>query len=89
MIISKELYEQISNITIMDYEGVLIKDKDEYFVSEENMECMLKDLINEIQHKEEEFQDYKKDIEERYEIKKTNPYHDYGVSKEDFIDKNI
>ena len=89
MIIDEELYEQISNITEVDYEGWLNKDREEYFVTEKNTECMIRDLIAEVEHWKEQYQDLKQDVQENYKQKEYDPYDYYGVSREDFIDKNF
>ena len=46
------------------------------------------EIIEELQDKyeslQEEFEDYKKDVDENYEQKPFNPYEEYGISESDF-----
>lgn len=80
-----ELFEKISNITGTDYE-IVFANKDEIigFVSEENLLNMLEDLLLEIDRLKEVNEDLIKDRDENYELKKFNPYDEYGVSESDF-----
>ena len=89
MIFSEELYEQISKITGVDYEGWLNKDREEYFVTEKNIEGMIEDLIAEVEHWKEQYEDLKQDVQENYKLKEIDPYDYYGVSREDFIDRDF
>lgn len=60
MRIEKELYEKISDITITDYEPMAFYEKEEqYLVSSENVECMLSDLVDEIEFLKEEIKELK------------------------------
>ena len=66
MTIDEKLYDDIHKITSTDYEGWLNKEKEEVFITSENTEAMLQDLVWEIEHIKEEFEDYKKFVNENY-----------------------
>ena len=66
MVIDEKLYNEIKEITSTDYEGWLDKEKEQVFVTSDNIEGMLEDLICEIQHIQEEFEDYKEFVNENY-----------------------
>lgn len=89
MIIEQELYEQISNLTETDYEGWLNKDREEFFITTEKTLNMLRDLVWEVEHWKEQYEDLKEDVESNYEHKKIDPYDYYGISRNAFIDKTI
>lgn len=86
MIIDEKLYEQISDLTETDYEGWLNKNREEYFVASEKVLNMLQDLIWEIEHWKEQYEDLKQDVEENYKLKDVDPYDYYGVSRKDFYE---
>lgn len=77
--IEEDLYKKIQSITMTDYnqEGGMIP--------AENIETMLEDLLCEISGLEEKIQDMQQDIEENYEIKKFDPYKEYGLNESDFF----
>jgi hypothetical protein len=85
--INKELYENISKLTGVDYEPLQYKNPDvEYLlIPEENIGEMLEDLLAEYHRKEEQLEDLKEDLENNYEPKKIDPYEEYGLSRNDFI----
>ena len=87
MKIDKEVYEKISEITGVDYEGMYYKDPDiDYLlVFSEAVNNMLEDMLVEYNRKVEEINDLKQDIEDNYEPKKIDPYEEYGISRNDFI----
>lgn len=87
MKIDKEVYEKISEITGVDYEGMYYKDPDiDYLlVFSEAVNNMLEDMLVEYNRKVEEIEDLKQDIEDNYEPKKIDPYEEYGISINDFI----
>lgn len=66
MLIEKELYERINKETITDYEGVLVKKEEYYYVEPDNIISMLEDLYYEIDHWKEQYEDLKRDLEENY-----------------------
>lgn len=90
ILIDQELYEKISKYTGTDYEGNFKKDgwcgtdEPNYIVSDDSILAMLEDLIWEIEHWKEKYEDLQEDVKENYEIKKFNPYNKYGVSPQDF-----
>lgn len=83
MKIKKELYQRISLLTGTDYEGVIVN-QEEYYLENETIIAMIKDLICEIGFKEEKIEDLEKDIRDNYVAKKIDPYYEYGVSESDF-----
>lgn len=87
MKMDKEVYEKISEITGVDYEGMYYKDPDiDYLlVFSEAVNNMLEDMLVEYNRKVEEINDLKQDIEDNYEPKKIDPYEEYGISINDFI----
>ena len=90
ILIDQELYEIINKFTGVDYEGNFKKDgwygtdEPNYIVSDDSILAMLEDLIWEIEHLKEKYEDLQEDVKENYEIKKFNPYNEYGVSPQDF-----
>lgn len=83
MKIKKELYMRISSLTGTDYDGV-IANQEEYYLENETIIAMIKDLIFEIGFKEEKIEDLENDIRNNYVAKKIDPYYEYGVSERDF-----
>ena len=73
----KERLERVGNITSTDYE--ILGD----FVPVESLICMVEDLIIELDKVQEEYDKYKKYVEE-YCVDTFNPYDEYGVSPNDF-----
>lgn len=76
-----DVMHEITKITFADYEmkGNLIP--------VDALVVALEDLLSEYRRKEEEIEDLKNEIEENYELKRTNPYEEYGVSERDFIEE--
>ena len=65
----EKIYKRVKEITLTDYE------KKGDFIDIENIWSMIEDLICEIDHKEEELNDLKQNIEDNYEpIKKEEQY---------------
>ena len=83
MKIKKELYMRISSLTGTDYDGV-IANQEEYYLENETILAMIKDLIFEIGFKEEKIEDLENDIRNNYVAKKIDPYVEYGISERDF-----
>lgn len=54
-------------------------------VSEDEIIDMLEELVNEIEHKEEQLSDLQYEIDNNYELKRTSLYEEYGVSEKDFV----
>lgn len=61
-----------------------IKSLDKDLVSIENLLGCIEDLYDENMTLKEELEDLKQDINDNYELKNTDPYDYYGVSKKDF-----
>lgn len=86
MKINKELYQRISELTGVDYEGVVVNE-DEFYIEEENIKIMFKDLLWERDRTEERLKD---ELEHEIQDKRDNykplsPYEMYGVSERDFF----
>ena len=77
--ITEDLYNQISDATLVDYE------MENGLVSVDNIMSMLADLVLEIHNREEQLEDLQKEISENYELKKVDLYNEYGISEKDFI----
>lgn len=58
------------------------KEKDIYTWDE--IVGIIEDLECELHNKEEELEDFKKELEENYERKKVDYYYEYGISEKDF-----
>lgn len=86
MKISKELYQRISELTGVDYEGIVVNE-DEFYIEEENIKIMFKDLLWERDKTEERLTDeLEHEIQNRRDnYKPISPYEMYGVSERDFI----
>lgn len=83
MKIERELYMRISSLTGTDYSGIVLNE-DSFFIEEEDIKSMIKDLICEIGFKDEKIEDLEKDIRDNYVAKKIDPYYEYGISERDF-----
>ena len=75
----EEVYIKVKDTIFED----LFRNKD--IVSIDEVLTELENLMYEKEHLEEQLSDLEKDIEERYELKNTDPYDYYGVSERDFI----
>lgn len=85
MQINKELFQKICDITNIEYDFYFRTEEDELiFVPSESIDSMLEDLVCEIDSLNERYEDYKKEVEENYELKKIDPYLEYGISESDF-----
>ena len=49
MDISQDMYDKITNLTDIDYEGMLNKDSEKVFVTSDSIECMLINLLDKIE----------------------------------------
>lgn len=85
MKISKELYMRISELTGVDYEGVVVNEN-EFYIEEETIIEMFKDLIWERDKTEERLEEQlEHEIQNRRDnYKPISPYEMYGVSERDF-----
>lgn len=83
MKIERELYMRISSLTGTDYSGIVLN-KDLFFIEEEDIKSMIKDLLCEINNREESIENLQNNIRNNYEPKKFDPYYEYGVSEKDF-----
>lgn len=61
MKISKNLYMRISKITGVDYSGIVLG-VEEFFIEPNVIEYMLKDLIYEVEKKEEKIEDLEREM---------------------------
>lgn len=73
-----ERINEISDITGVDYE---LKNN---LIPVDSLMAALEDMLYEYHHKEEELEDLQNDIENNYELKRFDPYEEYGVSERDF-----
>lgn len=73
--IEKELISKVEDITRTDY---LLGEEN---ITVENLESMLKDMIYEYNCLKEEYEDYKRNVDENY----TQNENDYGVSDREFF----
>lgn len=71
--------EEISSITGSDYE---LKGN---FIPVESLLAAAEDMLMEYGVLEEKLNDLQQEISENYEIKRVNPYIEYGVSEHDFL----
>lgn len=69
---------EISEITGTDYE---ITGK---FIPVDNMMAALEDMLVQYHHIEEKLDDLQYEIDNNYELKRLDPYEEYGVSERDF-----
>ena len=86
MKIYKDLYERIKKITLTDYEAQYTKDPDDDYVwilSESVMNDILDNLVYELDHQIEMYEDLKQDIEDNY--RKIPVSEQVGISDKDFI----
>lgn len=87
MKIDKEVYEKISEITGVDYEGMYYKDPDiDYLlVFSDAVNNMLEDMLVEYNRKVEELEDQKEYCDQWHVNRDFDPYEEYGVSRSDFF----
>ena len=81
-----ETLKKASDITLVDYD-IKWFDAENYegYIDSEGLLSMIEDLIVEYNHKQEELEDIKQDIEDNYTPRRIDPYEEYGVSKNDFF----
>lgn len=81
-----EILKKASDITLVDYD-IKWFDAENYegYIDSEGLLSMIEDLIVEYNHKEEELEDIKQDIEDNYTPRRIDPYEEYGVSRNDFF----
>ena len=86
MKIYKDLYERIKKITLTDYEAQYTKDPDDDYVwilSESVMNDILDNLVYELDHQIEMYEDLKQDREDNY--RRIPVSEQVGISDKDFI----
>lgn len=66
MVIEKELYEKVSDLTLTDYEPHKTDNEEMVFVTSECLVNMIEDLIVEIDCRLEQIEDLVEDIENNY-----------------------
>lgn len=69
MIIDKELYNKVSDITGTDYHpievlGTMCDDK--FYIERDSIVCMLGDLLYEVDYRQEQIEDLEQDIQDNY-----------------------
>ena len=67
MYLEEELYDNIKKITMTDYEG-FITDSNDYLVTIETVKGMLEDLLCEVYHYKEQYEDLKQDMYQNYKF---------------------
>ena len=75
--LDENLYNKIKKITMTDYDAL------GDFIPSESIEPMLEDLIYEIEHLEEKYEDLERDLEDNYRA--ITPAEMYDISDKDFI----
>lgn len=81
--LNEKLYKRILEIGKSEYKRPIQTDNKVY-VNVDDIYTMLQDLIDEYDHKKEEYDKLKSDIDNYYEMKKEDLYDEYGVSRNDF-----
>lgn len=72
------MIKKVSDITLTDYETI------GEFIPVESLISALFDMLYEYNREEERIEDLKNEINENYELKKFNPYDEYGIGANDF-----
>lgn len=81
-----EILKKASDITGVDYEIRWFDAENiEGYIDSEGLLTIIEDLIVCVHKKEEELEDLEEDIEARYELRKIDPYDEYGISRSDFF----
>lgn len=81
--LNEKLYKRILEIGKSEYKKPIQADNKVY-VDVDDIYTMLQDLVDEYDHKKEEYDKLKSDVDNYYEMKKEDLYEDYGVSRNDF-----
>lgn len=74
--------QEVSDITLTDYE-VMGKT-----IPVEKLMAAIEDLLVELHREQEKVADLESDIDNYYELKKTDPYEEYGLKESDFYENN-
>lgn len=77
--LTDEKIKEIEELTSTDYEFV------DNVLPLESVEPLIDDLLTEIHKLQSKVKDLENDIENNYELKRIDPYEEYGVSERDFI----
>lgn len=86
MKIDKELYERVKKVTMTDFEAQYTKDTDDDYVwilNDYTIDSMLEELLMEIDRIEEEYEDFKQNVEDNY--RRIPISEQVGISDKDFI----
>lgn len=74
--------QEVSEITMTDYE-VFGKT-----IPVSSLMSAIEDLLVELHREQEKVADLESDIDNYYELKKTDPYEEYGLKESDFYENN-
>lgn len=81
----KEIYNKIVDYTHTDYEPFTNKEEKNFvMLDEERLLGIIEDLLIELNYRDEELEDLKKDINENYIPVRTDPYDELGINENDF-----
>lgn len=81
-----DILKKASDITLVDYDIKWFDaENSDGYIDSDGLLSMIEDLILEYNHKEEELEDLKQDLEDNYQPRKIDPYEEYGVSRNDFF----
>ena len=67
MIINKELYEKVKEITCTNYEPYMTKNEDKFYIDNEGAICMIEDLLYELDSQQERFEDMEEYFKTNYQ----------------------
>lgn len=81
-----DILKKASDITLVDYDIKWFDaENSDGYIDSDGLLSMIEDLILEYNHKEEELEDLKQDLEDNYVPRRIDPYEEYGVSRKDFF----
>lgn len=67
--IKEDLIEKVMNITFTDYDVISLYNREkekETYINIDNLLVALEDLLNEYNHLQEEYDDFKQDVQDNY-----------------------
>ncbi len=82
MIIETELFNKIHDLTLEDYEPFMVNnEKEQAYINEFNIRSMLEDLVIEVEHWKEKYEDLESQINNDYDPELEIPQiHGEGIS---------